>query len=585
KRVLGTVRVEADGSALFRVPAKTPFSVQPLDADGRAIQLMRSWMTAQPGETLSCVGCHDNRGAAPPAAKATLALGLPPQAIEPWYGPPRGFSFKREVQPVLDKLCVGCHDGQAHDGKTPVNLRGDQGYLVYRGGNPQGTLVTDTPKEQLLGKYGGIFEPSYIALRRHIRVGGLESDLHLLAPMEFFADTSDLIQMLRKGHYGVALDREAWERLYTWIDLNAPCHGTWGEMVPIPAKQRERRLALRKLYGGPLDDWEEIPPAPAPIAAVVPPPATKPEARIIECADFPLAADAAHLRQAAAGPATRTVDLGGGVTMELALIPAGRFVMGDAAGLPDEQPQAAVAVAEPFWMGRCEVTNEQFARFDASHDSRFEHRTSWQFSEEYLGWRLNRPRQPVVRISWDEATAFCRWLSEKSHVAITLPTEAQWEYAARAGTSTPLSYGGLDADFSPFANMADVSIRNLAYEGWRPLSPDLVPRDARFDDHALVTADVGSYQPNPWGLFDMHGNAAEWTRTVYRPYPYNSGDGRNDPAADGPRVVRGGSWYDLPARCRSAFRLPYRPYEKVFNVGFRVIAEDPPVRRTVAAKP
>jgi formylglycine-generating enzyme required for sulfatase activity len=285
--------------------------------------------------------------------------------------------------------------------------------------------------------------------------------------------------------------------------------------------------------------------------------------------------------------------------MELACIPAGRFVMGDAAGLADEQPQAAVAVEEPFWMGRCEVTNEQFARFDASHDSRFEHRTSWQFSEEYLGWRLNHPRQPVVRISWDEAMAFCRWLSEKTGVKFTLPTEAQWEYAARAGTGTPLFYGDLDADFSPFANMADFTIRNLAYEGWRPFSPDLVPRDARFNDRALVTADVGSYQPNPWGLFDMHGNAAEWTRTLYRPYPYRDNADRNiEPAAgaagysqpatdasDLRMVVRGGSWYDRPARCRSAFRLAYPPYEKVFNVGFRVIAEDPPVRQTAAAKP
>jgi len=586
KRILGTVRVEPDGSALFSVPAKTPFSVQPLDADGRAVQLMRSWMTAQPGETLSCVGCHDNRGAGPPPGKATVALAQAAQTIEPWYGPPRGFSFKREVQPVLDKFCVGCHDGRPHDGKTPVDLRPDQNaYWVYHA-DAKGTLIKDTPKEQLLGKYGGIFEPSYIALRRLVRVGGLESDLHLLAPMEFFAETSELIQMLRKGHYGVELDREAWERLYAWIDLNAPCHGTWGEFVPIPSKQRERRLALRKLYGGPLDDWEEIPPAPAkPAQAVVPPPAPKPEVRAIECSDFPLTADAAHQRQAAVKPTTRTFDLGGGVTMELAFIPGGRFVMGDAAGQPDEQPQVAVAVEEPFWMGRYEVTNEQFARFDASHDSRFEHRTSWQFSEEYLGWRLNHPRQPVVRVSWDEAMAFCRWLSERTRTKFTLPSEAQWEYAARAGTSTPLFYGDLDADFSTFANMADFTIRNLAYEGWRPLPPDLVPRDARFNDHALVTADVGSYQPNPWGLFDMHGNAAEWTRTIYRPYPYRDDDGRNDLSSDGPKVVRGGSWYDRPARCRSAFRLAYQPYEKVFNVGFRVIAEDPPVRRTAAAKP
>jgi formylglycine-generating enzyme required for sulfatase activity len=198
---------------------------------------------------------------------------------------------------------------------------------------------------------------------------------------------------------------------------------------------------------------------------------------------------------------------------------------------------------------------------------------------------MNRPRQPVVRVSWDEATAFSRWLSGKSGMRFSLPTEAQWEYAARAGTLTPLSYGGLDADFSKFANVADATIRNLAYEGWRPRSPDIAARDARFDDRALVTANVGTYQPNPWGLCDMHGNAAEWTRTALRPYPYRDDDGRNDPAATGLKAVRGGSWFDRPVRCRSAFRLGYEPYQKVFNVGFRVACDDAPVRQTAAVGP
>jgi len=626
KRILGTVRVEEDGSALFRVPAKTPFSVQPLDAGGAAVQLMRSWMTAMPGETLSCVGCHDNRGAAPPSTRATLALAREAQALQPWHGPARGFSFKREVQPVLDKYCVACHDGKPRqDGQTLCDLRADPGaYVCYRGGDPKGAVVRGVPREQLLGKYGGIFEPGYIALRSFIRVGGLESDLRLLPPMEFYAGTSELIQMLQKGHHNVQLDAEAWGRLFTWIDLNAPCHGTWGEFVPIPGNQRERRMALRRLYGGLEEDWEEIPPMPAARAEpIVPPPEAKAAARLVSCDGWPFDATEALRRQGGSGPVVRTLDLGGGVTMELAYVPAGRFVMGDAGGFPDEQPQSIVTLARPFWMGRFEVTNEQFARFDPSHDSRFEHRTSWQFSEEYTGWPLNRPRQPVVRVSWDEAAAFCRWLSGKTGKRVTLPTEVQWEYACRAGTATPLSYGDLDADFSKFANVADYAIRNLAYEGWRPRSPDLVPRDARFDDGTLVTADVGSYQPNPWGLCDMHGNAAEWTRTIYRPYPYGD-DGRDverpgverpgverpgverpgverpgvEPAAGAagyPRpsagappalmVVRGGSWYDRPVRCRSAFRLAYQPYQKVFNVGFRVICEDAPARQTAAATP
>jgi len=102
---------------------------------------------------------------------------------------------------------------------------------------------------------------------------------------------------------------------------------------------------------------------------------------------------------------------------------------------------------------------------------------------------------------------------------------------------------------------------------------DLVPRDDRFNDHALVTADVGVYRPNAWGLHDMHGNAWEWTRSAYRPYPYHDNDGRNRPGVSDRCVVRGGSWYDRPQRCRSGSRLSYPAWQKVHNVGFRVILE------------
>jgi len=579
KRVLGTVPVEPDGSALFRVPAKTPISIQPLDEEGKALQLMRSWMTAMPGETLSCVGCHEKRNSSPPSM-ATMAAIRRPSEIEPWYGPPRGFSFKREVQPVLDKYCVGCHDGSPRDdGLAIANLRGDQdAYWAYRHGDAELKYFQETPKEELMGQFKGIFEPSYVALRRLVRVGGLESDLHLLPPKEFHADTSELIQMLKKGHHNVRLDEEAWDRLITWIDLNAPCHGTWSEFTRITGNQRERRCQLQQLYGGVVEDAEEIPDfAAPPVEPIIPEPvqeATTPPVRLV---GWPLKTPEARRRQLAEGPATLTLDLGHGVRMELVRIPAGSFVMGDPDGPRDERPPTVVTIERPFWMGRFEVTNRQFARFNPAHDSRFEHRTSWIFSEEYLGWPLNRPEQPVVRVSWNEARAFCKWLSQKAGMKVTLPTEAQWEYACRAGAGSPFWYGGLDTDFSPYANMADYTIRGLAYEGWRPKPPDLVPRDARFDDGSLVTADVGTYRPNPWGLYDMHGNVWEWTRSEYRSYPYRENDGRNDDSSsDGRKVVRGGSWYDRPERCRSAFRLDYPPWQKVYNVGFRVVCEISP---------
>jgi len=135
KRILGTVPVEEDGSAFFRVPANTPISIQPLDAEGRALQLMRSWMTAMPGEIVSCVGCHEKQNSAP-SNRRTIASRQTPAEISLWHGPVRGFSFQREVQPVLDKYCVSCH-GKTADAVEP-DLRRDQGrFFVYRNGRPK----------------------------------------------------------------------------------------------------------------------------------------------------------------------------------------------------------------------------------------------------------------------------------------------------------------------------------------------------------------------------------------------------------------------------------------------------------------
>jgi formylglycine-generating enzyme required for sulfatase activity len=100
-----------------------------------------------------------------------------------------------------------------------------------------------------------------------------------------------------------------------------------------------------------------------------------------------------------------------------------------------------------------------------------------------------------------------------------------------------------------------------------------VPKDTRFNDNAVLMADVGSYPPNAWGLHDLHGNVAEWTRSAYRPYPYNAADGRDAGKPEGEKVARGGSWFDRPQRCRAAFRLNYPYWQGVYNVGFRVVSE------------
>jgi len=579
KRVLGTVPVEKDGSAVFRVPANTPIAVQPLDADGKALQLMRSWLTAMPGEIISCVGCHEKQNSGPPNQR-TIAAGKRPAQIEPWLGPARGFSFKREVQPVLQKYCVSCHDGSQQDKDLEIpDLRAEQGrYYAYKNGVPEANIISGVPREELVRKYGGVFDPSYITLRSFVRVGGLESDLRLLYPGEFCADTTELVQMLMKGHHGVRLDAEAWQRIMTWIDLNAPCHGTWTEVVGPEKTQNDhkRRIELRRLYGGPLEDPEVYPGGEAPamaqdkIVPVKPEPVPERAIKIHRLSDWPLSITEAKRRQ---DLTRRVIDLDNNLKLEMVLIPAGRFIMGDANGCEDERPLTVVNIEKSFWMSRFEVTNEIYAKFDPSHDSKYEHKGSWMFNEWDLGWALNQPRQPVVRVSWKEAMEFCRWLSMRTGKDVSLPTEAQWEWACRAGTETALYYGDLDTDFSEFGNMADFTMRELVYDARDQYSPDLVPRDARFNDKKLITAEVGSYKPNAWGLHDMHGNVWEWTRSTYRPYPYDSDDGRNDISDIGRKVARGGSWYDRPKRCRSAFRLSYPAWQKVYNLGFRIVIE------------
>jgi formylglycine-generating enzyme required for sulfatase activity len=225
-------------------------------------------------------------------------------------------------------------------------------------------------------------------------------------------------------------------------------------------------------------------------------------------------------------------------------------------------------------MGTCEVTNEQFHLFDSDHDSRYYQKRHARSDDK--GLPLDGPEQPVVRVSWARANAFCRWLSERTGMNFSLPTEAQWEYACRAGTTTPLHYGDVDADFSAWANVGDLSFGDPSKGEYVGITGGLehavlegsALSDRRFDDGFVVTASVGQFRANEFGLHDMHGNAAEWTASVYRT---EETEGTN--AGGDHRVVRGGSFFDRPERCRSAFRLAYPAWQRVFNVGFRVVAE------------
>jgi len=589
-RILGTVPVHEDGSAIFSVPANTPLCVQPLDNEGKAVQLMRSWFSPMPGETVSCIGCHE-RASQLPGAGRKLAANRPPDKIEPWYGPARGFDFEREVQPVLDKYCVACHNGQARTGSHRICDLGSERCAEDYHGRPLTQLAAKRLHPAVRKSLGGTavrYTPAYEALLPYIRRVNIEDDVGLLVPGEYHADTSELIQILMKGHHNVRLDREAWERLITWIDLNGPCHGTWGEVCPIPNDAARRRRELFRLYGGPKDDPEEVPEiSRLTVEPVViePMPETKP--RTGRVTGWSFTAEEARRHQKAIGMFAKTVDLGDGVTMKLVRIPAGEFAMGDANGEVDERPTALASINRDFWIGTCEVTNEQYRQFDPAHDS-------GRFTKRYQGpdgpgLSISGPRQPVVRVSWERAMAFCRWLSQRTGMRFALPTEAQWEYACRAGSRESLAYGGTNADFSVWANVADkaLSVRpgptgglesNISAHFGKGILASAVYGgnilcETEFDDGTIATANVGSYKPNAWGLYDMHGNACEWTRTTYKRYPYESDDGRNNLEEPGRKVVRGGSWCDRPERCRSAFRLSYPSWQRVHNVGFRVISE------------
>ncbi len=216
KQVLGTVPVEPDGSAYFRAPAGIPLAFQALDEQGMAIQTMRSLTYLQPGEQTGCVGCHEHRSWAPTARTMSLAGQREPSPITPGPDGSKPFSYAILVQPILDKHCVTCHG--------PARAEG-------------GVDLTGTP--------AGAFTVSYNALAPRVPYsewkGSPQANLEPLTPPDRFgARASKLMQLLRKGHEGVQLSGEEFERLTTWMDANALFYGTFD-----PEDQRRQQLGER----------------------------------------------------------------------------------------------------------------------------------------------------------------------------------------------------------------------------------------------------------------------------------------------------------------------------------------------------
>ncbi len=229
--------------------------------------------------------------------------------------------------------------------------------------------------------------------------------------------------------------------------------------------------------------------------------------------------------------------------VNMVFIPPGRFRMGcpghESDGGEYERPETVVTISQGFWMGRCEVTEAEYTAamgFDPS-------------------WFKGSADLPVERVTWYDAKAYCQQRSRLDRerglisrgMAYRLPTEAEWEYACRAWTSTRFSHGD------------DAICDALAKYGWYG------------ENAGFATRPVGERLPNPWGLNDMHGNVREWCEDWFDTYPGGSAVDPRGPATGTYRVVRGGGWADEPCCCRSATRGCTDPASGSYDLGFRVV--------------
>ena len=238
-----------------------------------------------------------------------------------------------------------------------------------------------------------------------------------------------------------------------------------------------------------------------------------------------------------------SIDLGGGVTMEFVLIPAGSFVMGDERGSDDERKVHRVTITKPFFLGKYEVTQEQ-----------------WQAIQEDNPSESKGEKKPVEMVSWNECEGFLDKLNEKfrefnqergkAGEAFRLPTEAEWEYACRAGSTKRYGFGNNPRSF----------VEGLhAYAWWKQNS-------------CGETHPAGRKKPNAWGLYDMQGNVYEWCDDWYQPsYDRSVGNDPTGPDSGSEHVLRGKSWRsEVPDEFRCAYRNKGAPDFRSDGTGFRV---------------
>ena len=258
-----------------------------------------------------------------------------------------------------------------------------------------------------------------------------------------------------------------------------------------------------------------------------------------------------------------TLHLGDGATIEVALVNAGEFMMGSAEGDGDERPVHRTRITRSFYMGVTEVTVGQYRAFllDGGDDSGvvwsselcpLRRDETYSLSDSEFG---QDHAQPMMSVGWEGIQAFCQWLSQKTGRTVRLPTEAEWEYACRAGSTTAYCFGDSADALPDYAWCSENA-------GWR-------------------THPVAQKEPNAWGLYDMHGNVWESCQDGYDSHCYEN-SAAEDPMVPSDhsercdlvqfRVLRGGAWY-LPARyCRSANRYAYDVrFQNEYAFGFRVV--------------
>jgi formylglycine-generating enzyme required for sulfatase activity len=242
------------------------------------------------------------------------------------------------------------------------------------------------------------------------------------------------------------------------------------------------------------------------------------------------AAKASDLSKTTATPTNLTLDLGGGAGLKLVLIPAGTFMMGspdtEQGRAANESPLHEVTITKPYYLGVTPVTQAQYKAVTATNSSGFK-----------------GPTNPVEMVSWDDVAQFCKKLSEKTGRTVRLPTEAEWEYACRAGTRTRFFFGDDE--------------KSLAEHAW-------------YGANGKTPHPVGLKKPNAWGLYDMNGNVWQWCADWYGDYPKGAVTDPQGPASGKYRVARGGGPFNTADFCRAACRNGTHADFRLNTIGFRV---------------